>query len=1192
MMQSRASAPPEAGGPGAAAESSTAAGLRFGDYLLEQEIAHGGMGVVYRARQLSLGRTVAIKLLLLGRYSSAESIERFRREAQSAAALRHPNIVAIHEIGEHEGQHFFSMDYVEGQNLAEAVRAGPLEPRRSAEVVGAIAKAVHFAHEHGVLHRDLKPSNVLLDAFGQVRITDFGLAKKLGGSSDLTVTGQVVGTPSYLSPEQAAGKLAALGPTSDVYSIGALMYELLTGRPPFLANSLQETLMRIQNNEPVSPRALNPALHRDLETICLKCLRKEPEHRYGSAQALAEDLKRWFRHEPVLARPIGTIGRLTKWIRRNPRTAALLLLCGLAILAFLVGQTVMSVRLSRANTRVEAANVNLTRSLYEAQWRQADDADRADEHGEAIARFSHFLRVNPNDGPAASRLLSLLSSCNFPVLLVPPLTNEAPVVALDFSHAADRLATVTSGGTARLWDAHSGKLLLELAHPAPVTHCFLCGEKDRRLLTLSTEPKVRLWDLGTRRLISERELGVISQADVSRSLVWTRDWNRVAINVQSNVVQVLDADSGAWMQPPIAVPMQIFRSVISPDGRLLALALASQVSLYKAGSDEPLFPPVQLSSPPRDICFSDDGRWLACLSQNTIRLMNTVTGGTEPEFSASAFRITFLGTSQRLITIPTGPIDPLGLIDGHTGKNLGSPFGQPEFDARRHGDLLFSRRDWQGYRPSTMRLLDPTTGHFQTEPFTHDAPFLVTWLRPDGRVVATASQDRTVRLWSVEMQKAEPMTLAFGQRVWEAQWGPSGDLVFCTSRIGSQTSGWLTGSSTTLSKTSNSLLRLWDARSGAVLGPPVQLEGDAWFGQWAPDGTRIATVAETGAVIWDAQTGRPLCAPLRHRSSRLVHCAFSPSGELLATAAEDQTVRLWNGHTGEAIGEPLLHSDVPLKISFSSDGRRLASASIDGTIRVWSVPEVKLVLGPLRHSGICWVAAFSPDNRWLLSASSDSTAQLWDAATGKPAVPPFRHEGPVYWASFSPDGRAVATSTEAGTARVWDAATGQLLSEPMHHPGGVWFVKWSPDGRFLATTCTDGSARVWDAFTGHLVAEPFVHNDENRRAEFSPDGRRLLTASFDGTVKLWDLVSLRPPLPAPDWLPALAESLGGKRVGPRDSLESVPGDSFQIAKARIEQWDKNDYYGRWAHWLLQERFERRVKSFQPLAKVELIRVTR
>jgi WD40 repeat protein/serine/threonine protein kinase len=1131
---------------------------RLGRYELLEEIAHGGMGVVYRARDPTLNRVVALKLMLSGHFAGEQELKRFQVEAEAAARLDHPNIVPIYEFGELEGRPFLSMRFVNGASLANHPRDTPMDAVPAAKLMSTLARAIHYAHQHSVLHRDLKPANVLLDAADEPHVTDFGLAKCLDDSNDgLTLSGAMLGSPNYMSPEQAAGDPKRLTTAADIYSLGAIMYELLTGRAPFRADTPLETMRKVMEEAPVAPHLLNKSADRDLETICLKCMEKEPVRRYGSGEALAEDLESWLRHEPIQARPIGKLGRLGKWTRRNPRTAFLALICSLAISAALVGQTIMGLRLRRANT-------NLSHSLSEAQWRQADDVDRANEHAEAIARFSHFLRVNPNDGPAASRVLSLLASCNFPLMLVPPLTNETPAVALDFSQAADRLATVTSGGTARLWDADSGKLELELAHPAPLTHCFLCGEKDLRLLTLSAEPKVRLWDLGTGRLISERELGALNRADSWRSVVRTRDRRRIALNVQSNVVEVLDADSGAWMQPPIAVPMEIFRLVISADGRLLALATASQVSLYKAGSDQPLFPPVELSSPPRDICFSDDGRWLACLTQNTIWLMNTVTGGTEPEFSVRAFRITFLGTSQRLITFGDGPVGPLGLIDGHTGKDLGSPFGQPEFGARRHGDLLFSPNEWQGNLRDTMRLLDPTTGHFQTEPFIHNGPFLVARLRSDGRVAATASQDRTVRLWSVEMERAEPLTLPVGQPAWEAQWSPSGDRILSTSGVAT-----------------NGQMRLWDARSGAPLGPAVQLEHVAWFGQWAPDGTRVASAAQTGAVIWDTQTGQSLCAPLRHGSSSLVHCAFSPSGEVLATAAQDRTIHLWNGHTGEVIGEPLIHSDVPLKISFSSDGRRLASACLDGTIRIWSVPEGKLVLGPLRHSVICWVAAFSPDNRWLVSASSDSTAQLWDAATGRPALPPFRHEGPVFWASFSPDGRAIATSTQSGTVRVWDAATGQLLSESMRHPGGVWYVKWSPDGRFLATTCYDGSARVWDAFTGHLVAEPFVSNAENRRAEFSPDGRRLLTASLDGTVKVWDLASLRPPLPVPDWLPALAESLGGKRVGPKDSLESVPGDSFQLATTRIEHWGTNDFYGRWAHWFLHERFERPVKAFQP-----------
>jgi WD40 repeat protein len=1133
------------------------------------------MGVVFRARQVSLNRVVAVKLILAGELASAASVERFYAEAELAAGLDHPNIVPIYEVGEHEGLHFFSMKLIEGRSLDVAAAKEPFSPRHAAQVMVLLASAVHYAHQRGVLHRDIKPKNILIDASGQPHLSDFGLAKSLEQEGGLTRTPDVLGTPSYMSPEQAAGKTKRLTTAADVYSLGAVFYELLTGQPPFAGATIMETVRQVLDKEPRRPSALKPGIDRDLETICLKCLEKDPARRYGSAEALAEDLERWLRREPIQARPIATLGRLGKWTQRNPRTAALLLLCGLAILAFLVGQTVMSVRLSRANTRVEAANVNLTRSLYEAQWRKADEAARAEEHGEAIARFSHFLRENPSDADASARLLSLLSSCNFPVLLLPPLLQETPVIAMDFSRAGDRLATATSGGMARLWNVESGKLEVELAHPAPLENCLLCGANDKRLLTLSSEPNLRLWDLGSRRLLSELELGPLNDARARRAVETTRDHRRVATNVRSNVLEILDTESGVWLQPGLVFPTEISRFAMSADGQLLAVSSTSELRLFKFGGEQPLFPPVELGSAPEDILFSDDGRWLACSCRNKGWLMNTSTGLREPEFfwplpqgqrlsAANAIRIAFLGRTDRLITVPEVPDAPMSLLDPHTGRNCGSPFGQLDFDAQWHGALLFSFRDLSTFYPRTVRLLDPATGRAQTEPFIHDGPISAARLRADGRVVATASQDRTVRLWSADMRPAEPLTLALGGAAWEAQWSPSGKRVMYTYVAGNRAE-----------------LRFSNGQTGAVDAPPAELDGTAWFAQWSPDGSRVAAMAETSATIWNAHNARPLSPHLQHDGKELVHCAFSPDGELLATSGADHTVRLWDGHTGKAVNLPLLHSDNPLKISFSSDGGRLATACLDGTIRVWSVPEGKLVLGPLRHSGICWVAAFSPDDRWIVTASSDSTAQLWDARTGQPVLPPFRHEGPVLWASFGPDGRAIATSTESGTARIWDTASGQLLTEPMNHPGKVWFVKWSPDGRFLATTCIEGSARVWDARTGHLVAQPFRHEGEVRRAEFSPNGQRLLTAGYDGAVKIWDLSFLRPPLPVPDWLPLLAESLGGKRLGSKDSLESVPGDSFQIAKASIEQWGKNDYYGRWAQWFLQERFERPVSPFQP-----------
>jgi serine/threonine protein kinase len=295
----------------------------FGDYELVDEIAAGGMGIVYKARQVSLNRIVAVKMILKGTLASEDDVKRFRAEAEAAANLQHPGIVAIHEVGLHEGQHYFSMDFVEGHSLAQLPREQPLSARQAAEYVRDAAEAVHYAHQQGTLHRDLKPSNVLIDRHNRVRITDFGLAKRIEDNSDLTLTGQILGTPSYMPPEQALGKRSLIGTASDVYSLGAVLYELLTGRPPFRGESPGETLRQVETLDPVSPRLLSPAAPRDLETICLKCLEKEPHKRYLTAQHLADDLGRFLRHEPILARPITRRERAWRWCRRNPVVAGL-----------------------------------------------------------------------------------------------------------------------------------------------------------------------------------------------------------------------------------------------------------------------------------------------------------------------------------------------------------------------------------------------------------------------------------------------------------------------------------------------------------------------------------------------------------------------------------------------------------------------------------------------------------------------------------------------------------------------------------------------------------------------------------------------------------------------------------------------------------------------------------------------------
>jgi serine/threonine-protein kinase len=318
----------------------------FGDYELLSEVARGGMGAVYRARQVSLNRPVALKMILAGRLATEADVARFRREAEAAANLHHPGIVPIYEIGEHQGQHYFSMELVEGPSLAQilAEAGSPLPPRRAAEVIRGAADAVHHAHQRGILHWDLKPSNIILDGKGNPHLTDFGLARRLG-SRDPSVSGVVAGSPSYMAPEQAAGSRERTTAT-DVYGLGATLYALLAGRAPFLGESVPDTLRRVCECAPEPPSRVNRRVPRDLEVICLKCLEKEPGRRYGSAEALAEDLERWLRGEPIAARPVGPIGQLLRWCRRKPvPAAAVLAVVVTAIVAF------VAITLSRNDLR-------------------------------------------------------------------------------------------------------------------------------------------------------------------------------------------------------------------------------------------------------------------------------------------------------------------------------------------------------------------------------------------------------------------------------------------------------------------------------------------------------------------------------------------------------------------------------------------------------------------------------------------------------------------------------------------------------------------------------------------------------------------------------------------------------------------------------------------------------------------------
>ncbi|MCZ7635472.1 MAG: serine/threonine-protein kinase [Verrucomicrobia bacterium] len=437
---------------------------RFGDYRLEGEIGRGGMGIIYRAHQLSLNRDVALKMILAGPLNSSDFARRLRVEAEAAARLDHPHIVPIYEVGEHEGQPFYAMRLVEGLNLAQALKAGPFEPRAAATLLVTVAQAVQHAHERGVLHRDLKPSNILLDAAGQPHVSDFGLAKFVHQDSSLTLSHTALGTPSYMAPEQAAGGSKTVTTAADVYSLGAILYELLTGHPLFRAETPLEAIRNILEREPERPSRVNPRVPRDLEIICLKCLQKEPGRRYGSAGALAEDLARWLESRPIRARPTGWIERGWLWCRRKPALAAL---AGALVVTLVVASVV-------AAWRIAVARGHQRREAYYAAVALAD---RFIEDGSPHRAMELLLQC-----PEELRHWEwgyLVGQCHQEVLSISAharLTGYpfSSIRAVAFDAPGERLVTLGQSGQLKVWGAHDGAALWSVGESnAPVTQWVL-----------------------------------------------------------------------------------------------------------------------------------------------------------------------------------------------------------------------------------------------------------------------------------------------------------------------------------------------------------------------------------------------------------------------------------------------------------------------------------------------------------------------------------------------------------------------------------------------------------------------------------------------------------------------------------------------------------------------------------------------
>jgi WD40 repeat protein len=1006
-------------------------------YEVLGELGRGGMGVVYRARQVVLNRLVALKMILAGSHAGAEAVDRFRAEAEAVARLQHPNIVQIFEVGEQAGLPYFALEFVDGGSLAEKLDGTPLPPRPAARLVETLARAMHAAHAAGIAHRDLKPANVLLTADGTPKITDFGLAKKLDGGAGQTASGAIVGTPSYMAPEQAAGQGKTVGPAADVYALGAILYELLTGRPPFKAATPLDTVLQVVSDEPVPPRRLQPKVPRDLETICLKCLEKEPRRRYPTALDLADDLRRFQDGKPITSRPVRTWERLGKWAKRRPAAAALLGVTGVAVLA-LVGAVVGLLY----NTRLEAA-------LEDAQRARQAEAEQRNK-AEMFQYFHHIARANAGWRDAdLVRVKPLLEECpkgqrrwewDYLQRLCHAelLTFGHDIFRMAFSPDGTRIATAGLDHTVRVWDATTGRQLFILRGHSDKVRFVAFSPDGTRLASASFDRTVKVWDATAGQ---EALLTLKGHTAGVNGVAFSPDGTRVASGAADNTVKVWDWKASREILSLKGHNGWVDGVAFSPDSKRLASASRDHtVKVWDLATGRERFALKGHTGWVLGVAYSPDGTRIASASADqTVRLWDAATG-------------------RQLLTLP-----------GHTSDVWSVAFSS---DGSR---LASSSVD------QTVRVWDAATGQLRLTLKGHSGEVTHVAFSPDGTRLASAGAEGKVRVWDPTWAQEASILRGHAGKVWSAAFSPDGERLASAGEDG--------------------LVKVWDATTRREVFASKGHAGEVWQVAFRPDGKRLASAGQDGTVrLWDARTGRP-AGTFQGHTSPLWGLAFSPDGKRLACASQDGTVRLWDAGGRQQVlrrdGPTIWGSPV----AFSPDGTRLATDGPNYTVKVWDVATRREVLSLKGHEHQVWAAAFSPDGGKLASGSSDNTAKLWDLLTGQEIFTLTGHASDVDGVAFSPDGARLASASRDGTIKLWDVATGQEALTLRGHTNWVLSVAFSPDGTRLASASWDGTVRLWDArpltrgvrvereavgLLDHLFAKPLCRADVLKYLRTSP----------------------------------------------------------------------------------------------------------
>ncbi len=1066
----------EATATGATAETAEARpGTRvgyFGDYELLDEIARGGMGIVYRARQLSLDRTVALKMIRSGEFAGPAEARRFRQEVEAVAALDHPHIVPIHEIGEHTGRAYYTMRLLEGGSLAShiaefAVAGGStrgearFRQTATARLIATVARAVHHAHQRGILHRDLKPSNILLDGKGEPHVVDFGLARRIGSASSLTATGAVLGTPSYMAPEQARGG-SDVTTQVDVYGLGAVLYELLTNRPPFKGIDALDTVAQVRERDVTRPRSIAPLIDRDLETICLKCLSKDAARRYGSAEALADDLDRWRDGEPILARRIGRLERARKWARRNPAVSALAAVTAVLILVGVGGAVSLaySRTLEEKNRQLGEANLEADRLKIDAD----EQRFKAEcEEAESWRRL-YFARMHQANGAFQAgnieRVIELLTPYREPTPGKPDLRG------FEWHY---------------LWKAARGDLWTIRAHPGGIDAVAYSGD-GRTIATGGADGAIRFWNAAT----GAPEGSIDAGAGICR------------------VTGVEFVPGTTW----------IAASLAKADGG--EVRLWDSRSLQKVGEK-------RFASRVNGLAVHPDGRHLAAACEDGLVQAWSLQSDRvwNKRHAKAANRVRFSGTGDRLAACGDGGWLPLwvfredrGLTDEISTGDTNAFLSDRRIDALElssGGDTLLAagglNRDDLHSTGAVFRYDSRiAAGEWSTVGKSESSHYRDIRRLPGSERAATITEQGTVFVhdWAAESPTLFHRFVGHGGAGRAVAVEPAGRFLASV------------GHGATSDKSGE--LRVWDMRSYRT---PLSVRGSPYHNSSIfPDGESIAApFFRTGAGpqesdhpyvrVCSATTGSERYrVPSANAGKGVGSTLFSPEGRWVAAALGDEGISICRADTGAEVYRISIKAlNRRGGITFSPDGRLIAIYTARSTVEVHDVEKRAFVrqLGSVVGK---YSVDFSPDGNRVAFTHHNDTEVIRLADGTIELTIPFKASTAV----FSPDGHSIAAAGAEGTA-IFSAAGGYRRmflirgSKADDSEGRVTSCRYTSDGSRLLTASANGFVRLWDTTSGHelltlRLPEGAPGTDKLVGAAISPDGHRIAVDGTDGLIRI------------------------------------------------------------------------------------------